>query len=81
MPFAPGDVVYQGEIIAYTGKTGNAWDVVPYPHLHLSCWTNTSNGGITFFNPEVFINGTVQWNNSNHTSVTTTVINNIECNE
>ena len=32
--FKPGDEVFAGEIVGYTGRTGNAYDV-DYPHLHL----------------------------------------------
>lgn len=53
-PFDRGDRVYQGEIIGYTGRTGNAWDV-PYPHLHLAAYD--SKGART--NPEQYLNGDV----------------------
>ena len=50
-PFKPGDYVYQGEVIAYSGRTGNA-NNVPYAHLHLVVKKN--NG---FIDPEPYING------------------------
>lgn len=54
--FAPGDIVYAGELIGYTGRTGNAYNVDFY-HLHLGVWKE----GVGFINPEGFINGTLQW--------------------
>lgn len=50
-PYAVGDMVYQGEIIAYAGRTGNA-NRVPYAHLHLSIKKN----GL-FVDPMLYING------------------------
>ncbi|MBR1926930.1 MAG: M23 family metallopeptidase [Bacteroidales bacterium] len=79
VPFAPGDKVYQGEVIGYVGKTGNAWNV-PYSHLHLACWVKNPNGSRTYVNPETYINGDVSWTNSGHTAVNSTAIINIECN-
>lgn len=55
-PFAPGDEVYQGELIGYTGRTGNATvQKAPIPHLHLyAAWEGTST------NPATYINGTIK---------------------
>ena len=53
-PFKRGDKVYQGEIIAYSGKTGNAYNV-DFPHLHLVVKGEKGNK----LNPEDYINGSV----------------------
>ena len=78
VPFAPGDKVYQGEVIGYVGKTGNAWNV-PYYHLHLACWVKNPNGSKTYINPETYLNGDVNWTNTSHTAVNSTAIINIDC--
>lgn len=52
-PFRPGDKVYRGEVIAYSGRTGNAWDV-KFPHLHLTVHKNGKR-----VNPEIYLNGIV----------------------
>jgi len=52
--FAPGDKVFRGEIVAYTGQTGNAFNV-ENKHLHL---TAQENGRAV--NPEKYINGKVE---------------------
>ena len=53
--FSIGDQVYRGDLIGYTGKTGNAWnDDVPNKHLHLSVFV----GGSTV-DPVSYINGTI----------------------
>ena len=54
MPFKVGDTVFQGELIAYSGRTGNAHDV-DNPHLHLVVKNNSG----TFVDPEYYINGKV----------------------
>ena len=46
-PYAVGDKVQQGDLIGYTGRTGNAIDV-PNPHLHFGIkiggqWTDPRN--------------------------------------
>ena len=53
--FKPGDKVYKGELIAFTGRTGNAYNV-PNKHLHLTYEVN----GVRR-NPEEIINGKVDW--------------------
>lgn len=53
-PFRPGDKVYRGELVGYTGRTGNAYNV-SYPHLHLT--VKTMRG---YVNPEHYLNGSVQ---------------------
>lgn len=61
LPFAPGDIVYQGEIIAYTGKTGNCFGI-PFYHLHLAVIDfkkiHQSN---KYIDPQYYINGAVDW--------------------
>jgi len=51
-PFQVDDVVYQGDLIGYTGRSGNAADV-PNPHLHLGVRT-----GDKWTDPKPYINGT-----------------------
>lgn len=76
-PFKVGDTVYQGELIAYTGITGNAYDV-PNPHLHLS----VKNSSGVFVNPEDYINGKVSSSQvSGLRTVNSTEIKNINCDE
>ena len=82
-PFRPGDVIFQGEIIAYTGNTGNAYNV-KYKHLHLSIIDydkrhSTSNS--KYLNPEDFLNGQVQWNPNADKVVNSVIINNIKCHD
>ena len=59
--WATGDAINAGELIGYTGVTGNANPNVP--HLHL----NTKVGG-TSTNPVNYLNATV---NTNTTNITT----------
>lgn len=73
--FKPGDEVFAGEIVGYTGRTGNAYDV-DYPHLHLGILS-----GSEYLNPEFFINGSVQWSDDSRTNLPDTEINNIRCDE
>lgn len=73
-PFKPGDVVYQGEIIAYTGKTGNA-NKIPFNHLHLAVMREN-----TYINPELYINGSLMSSGNNtQRVVSSTKIINIKC--
>ncbi|MGM9737660.1 MAG: M23 family metallopeptidase [Candidatus Cryptobacteroides sp.] len=58
-PFSPGDLIYRGEIIAHTGRTGNAYNV-PSPHLHLT-YSVKRNGVFVPENPENLINGKIDW--------------------
>lgn len=58
--FKPGDVIYRGELLGYTGRTGNAYDVTN-KHLHLVYMVKNSSGGYVFANPEEIINGSVNW--------------------
>lgn len=58
--FKPGDVIYRGELLGYTGRTGNAYDVTN-KHLHLVYMVKNSSGGYVFANPEDIINGSVNW--------------------
>ena len=70
LPFAPGDKVYAGELLAYAGRTGNAHNV-PEPHLHLSYQV-----GYASRNPEELINGKVDWKNGH---VFNPIIGGIKC--
>ncbi len=63
-PYAPGDIVYRGELIAYSGRTGNAYNV-PEPHLHLSFKIKNAYGNYVNSNPEELINGKVDWSYGN----------------
>ncbi|MBQ4162030.1 MAG: M23 family metallopeptidase [Parabacteroides sp.] len=74
--FKPGDKVYAGEVVGYTGKTGNAYNV-DYKHLHLGVKDENGN----YLNPEDFINGKLQWNNVSKTNITNTKIVRIKCDE
>ena len=79
IPFAPGDVVYQGEIIAYTGKTGNCYGI-PYYHLHLAvvdCLKIHQRD--KYIDPQYFINGKIDWEAD--LKVFNTNIINIKCHE
>jgi murein DD-endopeptidase MepM/ murein hydrolase activator NlpD len=51
-PFKEGDKVYQGDLIGYSGRSGNAV-YVPNPHLHFGI----SAGG-KWVDPKPYINGT-----------------------
>ena len=74
--FKPGDRVFAGEIVGYTGRTGNAFNV-PYPHLHLGVMNSSGE----YLNPEYFINGSVRWSNDSKTNLTETEIDSIRCDE
>ena len=73
--FKPGDEVFAGEVVGYTGRTGNAFNV-PFPHLHLGVRSNRG-----YLNPEYFINGSVRWSNDSKTNLSETEIDNIRCDE
>ena len=73
--FKPGDKVFAGEIIGYTGRTGNAYDVA-FKHLHLGVKFNGD-----WVDPADYINGEHQWNNESKTDITETEIINIKCND
>ena len=72
-PFRPGDKVYRGEVIAYSGCTGNAYEV-PYPHLHLTVLQNGKQ-----VNPEIYLNGIVS--RESNGAVRSTKITGIKCDE
>ena len=74
--FAPGDTVYAGEIIGYTGRTGNAYNV-HFPHLHLS----VLNSSWQYINPENFVNGKFQWENDSKTRISRRNLIDIKCDE
>ena len=58
--FKPGDAIYRGELLGYTGRTGNAYNVTN-KHLHLLYKVKNSNGVYVYANPEEIINGFVNW--------------------
>lgn len=62
-PFAKDDIVYPGDLIAYTGRTGNAFNPkdVPYSHLHFGIKIGvTSEGkGGAWTDPSGYLNGTI----------------------
>lgn len=58
--FKPGDAIYRGELLGYTGRTGNAYNVTN-KHLHLLYKVKNSNGVYVFANPEKIINESVDW--------------------
>ena len=47
-----GDKVFQGDLIGYSGRSGNATDV-PNPHLHFGVMA-----GGKWVDPKPYINGT-----------------------
>jgi len=71
--FKKGDEVYQGEIIGYVGKTGNAYKV-PNSHLHFG--VRDSSGWI---DPGPYFNGEVDKDEKG--TVSSAEIINIICNE
>ena len=70
-PFNVGDYVYQGDLIGYTGRTGNAVDV-PNPHLHFGVRIAGE-----WVDPKPYINGTY---NVNTINATEGIITDIKCN-
>lgn len=58
-PFTTGDMVYQGDLIGYAGRTGNATEV-PNPHLHLGILVAGR-----WVDPQAYINGTYDVNKLN----------------
>ena len=72
------DIFYQGEVIAYSGRTGNANDTKNqkiYPHLHLAIKENKQ-----YIDPEPYINGKVNSTGKDATKkVYSTKITNIKC--
>lgn len=63
MPFKVGDKVFRGDLIGYTGRTGNAYNNVPNPHLHLGAsFEANSNGTIpknSWIDVMPYINGSI----------------------
>lgn len=61
--FAIGDLVYVGDLIGFSGKTGNAHDDgdVPNKHLHLGISTDwhTDHRDNNWIDPAPYINGTI----------------------
>ena len=70
VPFKINDNVYQGELIGYSGKTGNAFNV-PYAHLHLGILVDDA-----WVDPAQYINGVV---NTATLSSTQGEIGDIQC--
>ena len=65
-PFAKGDRVFAGDLIGYTGKTGNAFDDTDVPNKHLDLMAafgaDPKTGKIlsdTRTDPAPFLNGTI----------------------
>ena len=73
-PFSPGDVVYAGEVVGYTGRTGNAYNV-PFHHLHLG----VQNSSCIDVNPELFINGELQWEDASRKKILNREVINKRC--
>ncbi len=65
--FKPGDAIFRGELLGYTGRTGNAYNVTN-KHLHLVYKVKNSNGVYVFANPEKIINGSVNWKDGDPSS-------------
>lgn len=72
-PYKVGDIVYQGDLIGYSGRTGNAFlkKDVPHPHLHLGIEIDGK-----WVDPKDYINGSVDASKVNKTKGK---INNIKC--
>ena len=82
-PFAPGDVIYQGELIGYTGKTGNCFGI-QYYHLHLAVIDYEQRnlpGYKKYLNPENYINGDLDWEDTSKNKINSRSIKNIKCQE
>jgi murein DD-endopeptidase MepM/ murein hydrolase activator NlpD len=69
-PFAKGDPVFAGDLIGYTGKTGNAYDDTDVPNKHLDLMaafgTDASTGKLkkaSLTDPAPFLNGTIDLGN------------------
>ena len=69
-PFAKGDRVFAGDLIGYTGKTGNAFDDVDVPNKHLDLMAafavDPSTGKLksdALTDPAPFLNGTLDLEN------------------
>lgn len=76
-PFRVGDIVFQGEVIAYAGVTGNAYNV-PNPHLHLAVKNSVGD----FVDPEEYINGKVTSSDvGGQRTISSTEITVIDCDE
>lgn len=71
-PFKKGDEVFDGDLIAYSGKTGNAFDDedVPNKHLHLGVGTNwdKDHRRVNWIDPRPFLNGTIDVDYKKQTS-------------
>ena len=59
--FTIGDTVYAGDLIGYSGKTGNAFydKEVPNKHLHLGVNTRQDLSPAGWVDPTPYINGTI----------------------
>lgn len=71
-PLSVGNAVFQGQLIGYTGKTGNATNV-PNKHLHLTVKDSNS----AYIDPSTIINGDVDAKNQQSKKGK---IDNIRCN-
>ena len=65
--FKPGDTIFRGELLGYTGRTGNAFNVTN-KHLHLIYKIKSINGKYQYANPEDIINGFVNWKDKDSSS-------------
>ena len=75
--FKEDDPVYQGDLIGYTGKTGNAWDVL-HKHLHIEVWRNGNKNDRV--DPLLYINGDYRPFSEQEMKRTDGKINKIKCN-
>ena len=69
-PFARGDRVFAGDLIGYTGKTGNAFDDTDVPNKHLDLMAASEADPATgklksaaLLDPAPFLNGTIDLDN------------------
>ena len=69
-PFARGDRIFAGDLIGYTGKTGNAFDDTDVPNKHLDLMAafevDASTGRLksgSLTDPAPFLNGSIDMDN------------------
>lgn len=81
-----GDAVFRGDLIGFTGRTGNAYEGVPNPHLHLGAsFEMEANGRIPpdkWIDVMPYINGTIDMEQlaNDFGKQGKGQLNNIECN-
>lgn len=69
-----GDFVFQGQLIGYTGRTGNAYDDKDVPNKHLHLGVESMEG--RWIDPAPYVNGDID---AKHTMANKGRIDNIKC--